>query len=127
MNIWLHLYRLSPSSRQRRSFLRRALYKHLATLQKSYGKTVKYSVRSDTLDVHKLLLENQMVSSAIELLNFALSVAPDAKNLHDAKKEMIANHVKDLETSEEDDPEDQEFAWNRLYLASLLQETSQGF
>jgi hypothetical protein len=125
MNIWLHLYRLSPSSRQRRSLLRRALRKHLAKLEKSYGKAVKYSIRSDTLDVHKLLMQNQMISSAIELLNLALSVAPEAKNLRDAKRDMINSYINKLENSSEFDAEDEEFAWNSLYLSSLLQEGSQ--
>jgi hypothetical protein len=105
--------------------LRRALRKHLAKLEKSYGKAVKYSIRSDTLDVHKLLMQNQMISSAIELLNLALSVAPEAKNLRDAKRDMINSYINKLENSSEFDAEDEEFAWNSLYLSSLLQEGSQ--
>jgi uncharacterized protein YehS (DUF1456 family) len=122
MNIWLRFYRLTPLKRHKRTFLRRALHDHIAKLENSYGKNVKYSIRSDTLDVHKLLVQNQMISSAIELLNLALSVAPDAKNLRDAKKEMISHHIKGLICSGEYDTEDEEFAWNSLYLSSLLQE-----
>jgi|LakMenE18May11ns_1017448.scaffolds.fasta_scaffold9869936_2 hypothetical protein len=127
MNIWLHLYRLTPSRRQRRAWLRRALRAQLGILEQSYGKAIRYSVRSDTLDVHKLLMQNQMISSAIELLNLALSVAPEAKNLRDAKKAMVDNYIKKLEDSGEFDSEDEDFAWNSLYLSTLLQEGSQTF
>jgi hypothetical protein len=60
-------------------------------------------------------------------LNLALSVAPEAKNLRDAKKAMVDNYIKKLEDSGEFDSEDEDFAWNSLYLSTLLQEGSQTF
>lgn len=127
MNIWLHLYRLTPSRRHRRAWLRRALNAQLGILEQSYGKAIRYSVRSDTLDVHKLLMQNQMISSAIELLNLALSVAPKARNLRDAKRAMIDSYIKELEDCGGVDAEDEDLAWNSLYLSTLLQEGSQTF
>jgi hypothetical protein len=124
MNIWLRLYRLVPYRASRAAFLQRALRAQMRVLESSYGKAVKYGVRSDTLDVHKLLIQSRMTSSAIELLNLALSVAPQAKNLQEAKRKMIRQHIESEMNADGMDAEDEEFAWNSLYLSSLLQEGS---
>jgi hypothetical protein len=125
MNIWLRAYRLTPYRALRSSLLRRALRAQMRVLERSYGKAVKYGVRSDTLDVHKLLIQSRMTSSAIELLNLALSVAPEAKNLQEAKHKMIQHHIERHMNADDFDAEDEDFAWNSLYLSSLLQEGSQ--
>jgi hypothetical protein len=125
MNIWLRLYRLVPHRASRVALLRRALRAQMRILERSFGKTVKYGVRSDTLDVHKLLIQSRMTSSAIELLNLALSVAPEARNLQEAKYKMIQHHIEKQMNADDFDAEDEEFAWNSLYLSSLLKEGSQ--
>jgi hypothetical protein len=40
---------------------------------------------------------------------------------------MVDNYIKKLEDSGEFDSEDEDFAWNSLYLSTLLQEGSQTF
>jgi hypothetical protein len=124
MNFWIYLYRLAPSRGLRQYALQRAFELQIRTLENSYGKPVRYHLRSSTLDVHKLLVQHGWITYAIELLNLAINVAPQAKNLTDAKRSMLMTHGDKTLASTNPDDEELQYAWDSLYLTSLLREST---